>query len=52
MTIISGLNRFGRRCLAWAAALLGMVLTWIAEGLIRFAAWICDIDPDAEDEYL
>ena len=45
-------DRFGRRCIAWPIALLGMGLTWISQGLILAAAWIMDIDPTDDNQFL
>jgi hypothetical protein len=41
---VTALDAFGRRCLAWPATILGVVLTEIAGSLLRFAAWLMDYD--------
>ena len=38
------LDAFGRRCLAWPAAIIGAALTLIAGLFLRFAAWMMDYD--------
>ncbi len=42
--MIDALDWFGRRCLAWPAMVLATSLTGISGYLLRFAAWITDID--------
>jgi hypothetical protein len=47
---VTALDAFGRRCLAWPATILGVVLTDIAARLLRFAAWLMEYDIFPEDE--
>ena len=50
MNVIQALNTFGKRCLAWPALGLGMLLTEIARGFLHFAGWIMDYSLESEDE--
>jgi hypothetical protein len=43
---------YARRCVAWPLAILGLLLTWISEGLIRTAAWLADVDPQNDEQSL
>ncbi len=50
--MLQTLDLYGRRVIAWPLAMVGVVFSLLSEGLIRLAAWIVGIDPDAEDEWL
>jgi hypothetical protein len=50
--VIAAIDKFGRRCVAWPMALAGLALCFIAEGLIRSAAWIAGVDVEDEDAVL
>jgi hypothetical protein len=49
---VRAIDRFARRCVAWPLAILGLLLTWGAEGCIYAAAWLADIDVECDDEWL
>lgn len=46
---MNALDWFGRRCLAWPAALLGAIFATLGGECLRFAAWVMDFD-DLIDE--
>jgi hypothetical protein len=46
---VTGLDAFGRSCIAWPAAIIGAVLTEIAGAFLRFAAWMMDYEDENGD---
>jgi hypothetical protein len=46
---VTAFDAFGRRCLAWPAAMLGAGLTALGGECLRFAAWLMEYE-DLIDE--
>lgn len=49
---MTAINYYARRCIAWPLALVGLVCSFLSEGLIRSAAWLADVDPDDDEQSL